>query len=106
MSQTVSLFLVQLEHGKFYVGESVDPVKRLEELREGLGPFWTQIHKPVRIVEVLPFQKKGDVDAYTKRMMRANGIENVRGGKWEEARLSDADRHALHKDIQQGCVAF
>ena len=101
---TISLFLVQLEHGKYYVGESVDPIKRLEELREGLGPFWTQIHKPIRLAEVIPFQNVGDVDAYAKRTMRTYGVDNVRGGRWEEARLSDADRHALHEDLEHGCT--
>ena len=104
MSKTVSLFRVVLEHGKYYVGESVDPVKRLEELREGLGPFWTQIHKPIRMEEVIPFQKPGEVDAYTKRSMRTYGIENVRGGAWESANLSDGERQALHNDLQKGCL--
>jgi len=101
---TISLYLVQLEHGKYYVGESKDPVKSLEELREGLGPFWTQIHKPLRLIEVIGFQPEGSVDAYTKRMMRTYGLENVRGGRWSEARLADTDRHALHEDLEHGCV--
>ena len=44
--QTTCLYVVQLEHGKYYVSQrqpavsaSDDPEKELEELREGLGIF-------------------------------------------------------------------
>jgi len=45
--QTTCIYVVQLEHGKYYVSQrqpavsaSDDPDKELEELREGLGIFW------------------------------------------------------------------
>jgi hypothetical protein len=44
--QTTCIYVVQLEHGKYYVSQrqpavsaSYDPDKELEELREGLGIF-------------------------------------------------------------------
>ena len=97
---TTSIYILQLEHGKYYVGESKDPVKAIEEHREGLGPFWTRIHKPVRIEEVFPFKSANEVDLYTKTTMRKYGIENVRGGSFQDARLKDADRHRLHSEFQ------
>lgn len=95
MEKTTSIYVLKLEHGKYFVGESDDPVKQLEEHREGLGPLWTQLHKPIQILEIIPFQR-GQLDVYTKRTMRSYGIENVRGGTWSMARLTDAQRHALH----------
>jgi hypothetical protein len=97
---TTAIYILQLEHGKYYVGESKDPVKAMEEHREGLGPFWTKIHKPVRIEAVMPFKSAGEVDLYTKTAMRKYGIENVRGGSFQDARLKDADRHRLHSEFQ------
>ena len=80
--QTTCIYVVQLEHGKYYVSASDDPEKELEELREGLGIFWTQIHKPVRIVERSRFKRIDELDRYTKLAMRKYGLEHVRGGSW------------------------
>lgn len=103
---TTSIYILQLEHGKYYVGESKDPVKAMEEHREGLGPFWTRIHKPVRIEAVIPFKSTDEVDLYTKTAMRKYGIENVRGGSFQDARLKDTDRHRLHSEFhdQSNCL--
>lgn len=101
---TTSIYVLQLEHGKYYVGESIDPVKALEEHREGLGPNWTQIHKPIRIAQITPFKQSEEVDFYTKMAMRTYGVENVRGGSWDAVRLSDSDRHSLHHDNSSSCL--
>ena len=94
-----SIYVLRLEHGKFYVGASIDPVKAAQEHTEGLGPFWTQIHRPLQLLEVAQGKKQEELDQYVKMTMRKHGIENVRGGSWEQARLSDADRHSLHNEL-------
>jgi hypothetical protein len=101
---TTSIYILQLEHGKYYVGESIDPVKALEEHREGLGPTWTQIHKPLRIHRIIPFKQHDELDFHTKLVMREYGVEHVRGGSWDAMRLNDSDRHALHHDNSSACI--
>ena len=105
ISNTTTIFILQLEHGKYYVGESKDPIKALEEHREGLGPFWTRIHRPIRINQTIPFKQSEELHKYTKLAMRKYGLENVRGGIWEAIRLTDSERHALHVDPTEdnGC---
>ena len=93
-----SIFIVQLEHGMYYVGESKDPVKRYEELVHGGGPTWTQIHRPLRFEKITVSQPASSLDTFTKAAMKKYGVDRVRGGSWESLRLSDADRHALHDD--------
>lgn len=100
-SNTICVFILQLEHGKFFVGGAKDPAKALEEHREGLGGLWTQVHKPIRILEQHPFKSEADIDIHTKITMRTYGIENVRGGSWSNSRLTDADRHHLHKEFHE-----
>jgi hypothetical protein len=101
-----SIFLLELEHGKFYVGASSDPVKTLEECREGLGPVWTRIHRPLRLQEVIRMAPVSDVDQHVRRWMLQYGVENVRGGSWSEVRLTDKERQALCGELtrQRGCV--
>lgn len=109
-SSPVSLFLLELEHGKFYAGASSDPVKTLEEYREGLvtpqGAQWIQIHRPLRLREVVRVGRAEDLDEYVRKWMLQYGVENVRGGSWSSPRLTDKDRQVLSGELakQRGCV--
>jgi hypothetical protein len=100
------IFILQLEHNKYFVGASQDPVKAMEEHREGLGPLWTRIHRPLGIIKRVPFQREEELDTFVKGAMRTYGLENVRGGSWSDARISDTQRHALHAELHGGddCV--
>jgi hypothetical protein len=105
----VSIFLLELEHGKFYAGASSDPVKALEEYREGLHVFgsrWTQIHRPVRLREVVRVARVEELDVYVRKWMLQYGVENVRGGSWSSPRLTDKDRQVLSIELprQGGCM--
>ena len=103
---TTCIVVFALQHAKFYVAETQDPEKLLEELREGLGPVWTRVHRPISIMKRTPFQRKEDLDGAVKEMFKEKGIESTRGGSWSDLRLSDADRHKLHAELhgEEGCV--
>ena len=65
-----SFFLMELEHGKYFVGASKDPLKTLEEHREGVaGMAWTQIHHPVRLKEIVAVARPRELDDYVRRCM-------------------------------------
>ncbi len=106
-----SFFLMELEHGKYFVGASKDPLKTLEEHREGMaGMAWTQIHRPVRLREVVAVSRLSELDDYVRRCMIQWGVEHVRGGSWSDVRLRDKDRRAI-ADVgevvekrKKGCV--
>jgi predicted GIY-YIG superfamily endonuclease len=106
MSSIASVFLFELEHGKFYAGASSDPVKAFEECREGLGPAWTRIHRPLHIREVVGVARVDSLDQHVRRWMLQYGVENVRGGSWSGVRLTDKDRQVLCGELtrQRGCV--
>jgi hypothetical protein len=105
MSQqpTHSIYVLQLEKGNYYVGESQDPEKALLMHREGLGPVWTQIHKPIRIHA--QYSDEHDVNYYVKQYMLDVGIDHVRGGSWEHLRLTDQDRIRIRNEgaEERGC---
>jgi len=102
---TTCVFLVQLEQNYYYVGESIDPIKRLEELREGLGPAWTNYHKPIGIIETHPFKQVTDLDVYTKLYMRKYGFDRVRGGSFQDVVLRADQQAAIHEDLQNCIIA-
>jgi len=99
-----TVYLMALEHGAYYVGVSSDPEKELEAHREGLGPVWTQIHRPVRIVDVVEHVPASEVNEVVRNFMGVYGMDRVRGGSWEGVHLSDADRQVIRQTSARRCV--
>jgi predicted GIY-YIG superfamily endonuclease len=50
--QTVKLYALELENGRWYVGMSFAPEKRFNKHSKGKGAVWTKMHKPIKIHEV------------------------------------------------------
>ena len=97
-----SFFLMELEHGKYFVGASKDPLKTLEEHREGVaGMAWTQIHHPVRLKEIVAVARPRELDDYVRRCMLEWGVEHVRGGSWCDVRLRDKDRREISEGMRE-----
>ena len=74
------VYVLQLEQNKYYVGESINPEKRINDHFLGKGVAWTRLYKPVKILE--PFTKKQDNFwelSETIQRMGYHGADNVRG---------------------------
>jgi hypothetical protein len=92
------IYLLKLENDKYYVGRTKKPPKdRFNEHIIGQGSAWTQIHKPLEIMEVIESQDKFDEDKLTIQTMEKYGIDNVRGGTFVQKDLSDEDKLIIKK---------
>lgn len=76
------VYILQLEGGRYYVGSSNSPYKRINQHFNNEGTTWTKIHKPIEIVEIIPNCDNYDEDKYTKIYMDKYGIDKVRGGSY------------------------
>jgi len=95
---TVSIYILRLESGKYYVGKTDDVPKRYQEHLNGQGSAWTKKYPPVTLIKTVegsPF----DEDKITKEYMGKYGIENVRGGSYCQIQLSDAHMTTLKMEI-------
>ena len=93
------IYVLKLEHGKYYVGRSIDPIKRYQEHLNGTGSSWTRLHEPISFLETRPEHSILDEDKLTKEYMLKYGIENVRGGSYVTLELSSAQRTAIQTEI-------
>ena len=93
------IYILKLQHGKYYVGKSVDPIKRYQEHLNGTGSSWTRLHNPVSLVETRPERTPMDEDAVTKEYMGKYGIDNVRGGSYVTTELTSAQHLHIQKEI-------
>ncbi len=94
----VTIYVLRLEDGKYYVGRTRDVNKRYQEHKDGLISPWTKKYKPIEIAEVLvgdPF----DEDKYVKKYMNVYGIDNVRGGRYLLEVLNSGERDELKEEL-------
>lgn len=92
------LYILKLEHEKWYVGITTkDPKERFQEhLLQKRGAYWTMKHQPlaVELEEDLGIVNKEHAEKYenevTRKLMRERGLNNVRGGD-----LRDVDEYIV-----------
>jgi len=100
------VYTLKLEGGKFYVGTTNSPQRRMQEHRDGVGSPWTCTHTPVGFLKLQRLEKGGSSadarlleDMTTKRLMLKHGIDCVRGGSYTRQVLPREDIQALLKEL-------
>jgi len=78
----IYIYVLKLEHNKYYVGMTRDPDTRLAAHFNNRGSGWTRKYKPIEVVELIPYCDELDEDKYVLKYMSKYGIENVRGGSF------------------------
>lgn len=86
---STNIYVLALEHGKYYVGKTTDPASRIFSHFSGYGSAWTRLHRPVRVVEVRQNASSLDEDEVTKEYMNKYGVQNVRGGSYTQIQLDE-----------------
>ena len=87
------VYVLELESGKYYIGESINPKNRIKSHFEGSGSLWTRLYPPVQAIQ--PFTKKQDEFwelSETIQRMSYHGIDNVRGSLFTKEHLTSYDK--------------
>lgn len=95
-----TLYVLQLQYGKWYVGKTSKMEKRFEQHKSGKGCAWTSMYKPISIAESRPLKDEFDEDNTTRQYMKKYGIANVRGGSHTRIELSDGEEEVLLRQIR------
>ena len=94
-----NIYILQLKHGKYYVGKSCNLYKRFCQHISGNGAYWTKYYKPIKIEKVIKNVNSFDEDRYVKEYMNNHGIDNVRGGSYLRMDLNVFEKHLIKKEI-------
>lgn len=86
----VFIYILKLEHEKYYIGKTNNPQFRLENHFNLNGSEWTKIHKPISILELRSNCDDYDEDKITKQYMDKYGIDSVRGGSFVSVKLEQS----------------
>lgn len=80
------IYVLKLEDGKYYIGQSTDPDKRIKKQFDRKGSAWTKLYKPIEILslESIGIMNYKEAEEYENKVvlnyMKEYGWENVRGG--------------------------
>ena len=95
-----TIYTLELENGKYYVGKSKNPEQRISQHFKGDGCEWTKLNKPISIVSQINKEHDFDEEKYTFIAMYNYGVENVRGGSYCKVEMTNYD---IEKVKQQIC---
>ena len=108
--EAVGLFTVYVlacSEGKFYVGRTSNLEAQPVDHFRGEGFAWIRRYPPLEVLETHEGCDAYDEHKYTKLWMAKKGIENVRGGSYNQLELEAETVAFLEKEIamaQDSCI--
>jgi len=99
IEKNCTVYVLQLEGGKYYVGRTKNVEKRYRDHLAGKGSAYTKKYTPISILKVIEKVDPFEEDKITLEYMYRYGIDNVRGGSYAMVNLSEVDIYAIKKKI-------
>jgi cellular nucleic acid-binding protein len=90
--QKSTIYVLECEHGKFYVGSTLNRRQRIDQHFESSrgGSVWTKQHRPIRVIEFyrrVPYRYRLGLESQiTAKYMWERGVNNVRGSQFSQPR--------------------
>ena len=94
-----TLYVLQLEDDKWYVGKTDDIIKRFEQHKSGKGSAWTKLYKPVKIERIERITSVHHETNTTLDLIKKYGVDNVRGGAYCQVDLPDVIESSIKHQI-------
>jgi hypothetical protein len=92
------VYVLALEHGKFYVGRCTNFPLRVKYHIEGRGAGWTRMYRPIAS-HAFFWGAEEEEKAVTLHYMDVFGLDNVRG--WVFAKAGDYDEEAVDSILRE-----
>ena len=96
---STNVYVLQLEHGKYYIGKTSDDESRIRQHFAGYGSAWTKLHPPTGVLEIHYDVSNSFENSLTKQYMSRYGWENVRGGSYCQVELDESDLGDRHQEV-------
>lgn len=98
-NMTTNIYILKLENYKYYVGKTDNVGDMYKNHLNGIVRIWTKINKPISIIRTINKTSPFDEDKYVKEYMVKYGIENVRGGSYNQIKLNEENIRFLEKKL-------
>lgn len=101
MLTILTIYALKLANEKYYIGRThKDVLIRFQEHIDEFGSKWTQLYKPISIIESYNHSCIFEEDNLTKKYMIKYGIENVRGGSYTKIILDEFQIKSLEHEFK------
>lgn len=101
MLSIFTIYALKLANEKYYIGRThKDVLIRFQEHIDESGSKWTQLYKPISIIESYNHSCIFEEDNLTKKYMIKYGIENVRGGSYTKIILDEFQIKSLENEFK------
>ena len=95
-----TIYILELEDKKYYVGKTTNIVQCWKDHIAGKASYWTSMYKPISIIKVIEHGSVDDIDKHVKEYMLLYGIDNVRGGTYNQYKLNYSITIALENELK------
>ena len=107
-SALLTVYVLELQGGKYYVGQTENLEKRLDQHAEACGSVWTKKYPPIEVYAPhVSYQERFWELSETLEAMEEFGIDNVRGSMFTQCRALTEDEkiHAaqLYCEMHEYC---
>jgi len=99
MPRKTNVYILRLVAGKYYVGTSQNPQKRIMDHFANKGVSWTKKHAPLAVEAVYNGVDVFEENMWTKRLMAEHGILNVRGGLYVREEIPEPEQKMIQREI-------
>eukprot|EP00505_MAST-04D_sp_SCG-Rhode-Island_P004326 Stramenopile-MAST_4_protein_4326 len=98
------IYVLECQHGCYYVGKTSDPDKRFEEHKLGQGSEWTKLHPPIQYATAPrlitnPEDPGLEEDMETEKWMKRKRVDFVRGGSYSNVKLETEQEKMLKRKL-------
>jgi len=93
------LYVLELEHKKYYVGITYNLNLRYAQHMTGNGSKWTKLHKPIRIKKVIAEANMDLERMVTIHYMKKFGYQNVRGSCYSKIIMNKPPKELLDNPL-------
>ena len=102
-SYKMPIYVIGQTNNKYIVvlSNETDGNVVLQKMIRELGTLWTILNRPYYIEESYPDKDEWEYEDMVLQTMAKYGIDNVRGGSYQDNELSDVDMMIVNRQVRE-----
>ena len=102
------IHIIGQENCKYIVvlTDETDAKNVLSKMMKELGTLWTIANSPKCVKNSYPDMDEWDIEDMVLKTMLKHGVDNVRGGSYQDKTLSDDDRTIAERNVKAVKVKY
>jgi hypothetical protein len=102
------IYVIGQENSKYIVvlSHETDAINVLSKMTKELGTLWTIANSPKYVKQTYLDMNEWEIEDMVLKTMLKHGIDNVRGGSYQDRKLSNDDRTIAERNVKALMVKY